>query len=374
MAASTLAKRIRHQPVKGAPGVYRSRTKKGWVYEVRFPANAAGRRLYEVVGTRLDAAKARAHEIHAGGQAPSSVATTVAEVYADWKKTRSIRKRSEEMYDAHYRTHIAPALARRKVRDLDSRTIQGWLAGLKRKDGKPGELATGTRCTIYATLKVILRHAVDMGVISAAPNLRRGVAPKAGEGRKRVLSLDEERTLLAYCARSSWLRPMINVALHQALRMGEVAGLQWEDVDFVTGKLTVRHTLGRDGRLGPTKGGRVETIQLTPVARETLLDLRMQTSEAEGLIFRNGAGNPYQLRNIQRAFDKARRRAGLDDVVFHSLRHTGISRLANHPAIPLVQVRDFARHTNLATTMGYMHKIEDERMTVAFAEALAAPA
>lgn len=55
----------------------------------------------------------------------------------------------------------------------------------------------------------------------------------------------------------------------------------------------------------------------------------------------------------------------------HSLRHTGISRAANHPAIPLVHVRDFAGHADLATTQGYVHKIKNEKVTTALGEALA---
>ena len=75
-------------------------------------------------------------------------------------------------------------------------------------------------------------------------------------------------------------------------------------------------------------------------------------------------------------FSTARDRAGLaateeGPVVFHSLRHTGISRLANHPAIALVQVRDFARHVDLVTTQGYVHKIDSPAVTAAIGEALA---
>jgi integrase len=92
-------------------------------------------------------------------------------------------------------------------------------------------------------------------------------------------------------------------------------------------------------------------------------------------VFTNNVGGSRQPRDVQRAFTKARDRAALPvtedgPVVFHSLRHTGISRLANHPAIPLVHVRDFARHSNLATTQGYVHRIESETVTLAIAEAL----
>ena len=78
----------------------------------------------------------------------------------------------------------------------------------------------------------------------------------------------------------------------------------------------------------------------------------------------------------QRAFRKTRERAALPvtedgGVVLHSLRHTGISRAANHPSVPLVHVRDFARHANLATTQGYVHRIESVKVTTALGEALA---
>jgi integrase len=123
----------------------------------------------------------------------------------------------------------------------------------------------------------------------------------------------------------------------------------------------------------PPKGGKTATIELTPSAREVLLELRQESSS--GFVFTNAVGGSRQPRDVQRAFTKARDRAALPStedgpVVFHSLRHTGISRLANHPEIPLVHVRDFARHSDLATTQGYVHKIESEMVTLAIAEAL----
>src|SRR5439155_17531994 len=117
----------------------------------------------------------------------------------------------------------------------------------------------------------------EMGVLGSVPRLDRKRTPRASESRRRVLSPDEEMRLLAYCKPIPWLAPIITVALHQALRLGEVAGLQWEDVDFPRGKLTVRHSLGRDRLLGPTKGGRVQIIELTPAARTALLELRMDS-------------------------------------------------------------------------------------------------
>lgn len=373
---SDTPKRRQHVPVKRASHVYKSQLADGsWTYYVRHPRNADGRRLMEKVGTRLDAAKARAREVH-GDAAPrvTSVATTLNDVIESWRQTREMRPRSAANFDGIVRTHIAPRFGRVKVRDIDKHAIAAWLNGLTRKDGRDGTLAAGTKRLILDTLGIVLAHAVEMGALGSVPKVDRKRRPKFGPSRRRVLSRDEERNLLAYCARSPWMRPIVTVTLHQALRLGEVVGLQWEDIDFAAGKLHVRHSLGRDGTLGPPKGGKAATIELTPAAREALMEMR--GSETTGFVFKNRDGGARQMHDVQRAFGKARVRAALpvtDDgpVVFHSLRHTGISRLANHPRIPLVHVRDFARHVDLSVTQGYVHKIESDDVTVAIGEALA---
>ena len=150
------------------------------------------------------------------------------------------------------------------------------------------------------------------------------------------------------------------------------SGSSGRDVDFGAGTLHVRRGVDRPAPRAPararaariTSERRAPRIELTPPAREALLELRLEA--AEGPVFVNGQGGRRSIGDTQRAFGKCRERAALpvsEDgaVVFHLLRHTGISRLANHPAIPLVHVRDFARHKDLATTQGYVHKIDDER-------------
>jgi hypothetical protein len=52
-----------------------------------------------------------------------------------------------------------------------------------------------------------------------------------------------------------------------------------------------------------------------------------------------------------------------------SVRVDGVER-GNHPAIPLVHVQAFARHADVKTATGYVHKIEDEKIRAAIAEAL----
>ena len=50
-------------------------------------------------------------------------------------------------------------------------------------------------------------------------------------------------------------------------------------------------------------------------------------------------------------------------MVFHSLRHTRISRVENNREIPLPHVQAFARHAKLETTLEYVHRVEDAAIT-----------
>jgi integrase len=372
-------KRVRHVPQHNAQNVYYSVLADGSkVYEVRHPPNADGRRLFETIGTRLDAAKARAREVHhEQATAPTTVGTTFGDVVDQWRAARDMRPRSAVRLDSILRIHIEPRFRRVKVREITPPMIQTWVSGLRRSDGRPGDLSPASKRLILQTFSIVLRFAADTGLIAVAPKAPRQ-RWKRSVGRKRIVSPEEEAALLAYCGPTPWLRPVIRVALHQALRLGEVTGLTWEDVDFGRGKIRIHQATDKTGVVGPTKGGNDKTIMLTPVARDALVELRMD-SDGTGFVFPNRHGRARDHRMIQRSFGEARDRADLRQpedgkICFHSLRHTGISRLANHPGIPMVKVQEFARHANLATTMGYMHPIDDESINDAIAEALTAGA
>lgn len=139
-----------------------------------------------------------------------------------------------------------------------------------------------------------------------------------------------------------------------------------------------------DGRAPSTRGGRTELtgkrdprdrsgIDLMPAARAILLEKRLEVGE--GLLFRNQLGGPRNHADVQRAFGKAVKRAGLSSaegaVTFHTLRHTAASRLANDPRVGPVFARDFLGHSSLQITNQYIHKVEDAARTSAAAQALA---
>jgi integrase len=108
---------------------------------------------------------------------------------------------------------------------------------------------------------------------------------------------------------------------------------------------------------------------MSPQARKLLAELKLKSENKapDAPVFTNGLGGYKGTRDVSRAFGKARRYAGLSveprAFRFHDLRHTSISMLANQPGADMMQVKEFARHATLVTTLGYVHKVEKPEWT-----------
>ena len=137
---------------------------------------------------------------------------------------------------------------------------------------------------------------------------------RENNARDRVLGYDEEERLLDVCPK--WLAEIVTFALHTGARMGEILELTWSGVDLFR-KVVVIH----QGKTGQTK-----TIPLTPTALELLKGKNKVRHIHSNLLFPSESGTRVTDSNVGRAFAKARKRAGVENIKFH--RHTFASRLA----------------------------------------------
>ena len=162
-------------------------------------------------------------------------------------------------------------------------------------------------------------------------NVRR---PKVNKGRERRLEEGEEDALLA--AASDKLRPCISFALETAMRREEIASLTWENVDL--GK--------RQAVLPKTKNGDRRTVLLSSRALEILKGLG---AKGEGLVFGISADA------ITQAMEAARKKAGIEDLHFHDLRHEATSRLFENTDLDVMEIRSITGHRSLQMLARYSH-------------------
>ena len=127
-------------------------------------------------------------------------------------------------------------------------------------------------------------------------------------------------------------KPVVILALHMGLRLGELRAQQWRDVGLAAGLLTVTQP----------KSGKRETVPLNSIAFAVLAALPQDGP----LLF------PRLPKKLSDLFIKYARKAGLTDVTFHCLRDTYISRLAPHCTTPTLMA--LARHRDYRTTQRYV--------------------
>lgn len=369
-AQPSKAPRRRHVPTN-VSNIYWSGWPNNKKFECRY-TNSEGRRVYEVCGS-FEQAKKRLAEVTgklATGETTGDISTTVGTLIDGWLALRDSKASSRRIESRNVRLYLRPRWGRVKARDVSKVAIQEWLLNLKKQDGTP--MSGGTARLILAHFSGIMEHGVDTGVISINPVKALKRKPSSKPLPARILGPGELDVLLA--ASPDWLGDIIVVTLNQGLRLGEVVGLDWKDVDWDNDMLTIERQLYPDGTLGTPKGNKTCVIDLMPEARRVLARLWMAAGRpADGPVLRTSTGGHRWPKVVQRSYVAARRRAGLSEepraLRFHDLRHTAISRLANRPGAIFPAIQAFARHANLAQTLAYVHG--DENATWAAEAALA---
>ena len=208
----------------------------------------------------------------------------------------------------NYQGHLAVLKAHfgkdRYIDELRKAHVAAFVSELKK-----ARLKTPTIRRYLATLSSLLSFAERSGWVLQNPilHLDKRALPEA-QPRTRFLSRDEYRRLLV--ASSPHLRPLIEMAVETGMRLEELLSLKWEQVDLER----------REVRLVVTKSKRPRMVPLSDNAVAVLV-AGTRDHRASTYVFINSAtGERY--RTIKRAFRTACRRAGLEDLRFHDLRHT----------------------------------------------------
>jgi integrase len=340
----------------------------------------AGRLRFRTVG--FDLAEARRHRlalIAATREASVPVSPRLRfETVAGWWLDRFEAKvvaaerhpRTLEAHRYQLDRHPLPALGRRdRVITVDD--VAELLHQLRRTG-----CSAKTSASALATLQSVMRFARRCGWIVADPVelLEHDERPRPQPRRQRVLGRAEIERLLGVCAPRD--RLMLATVLYTGLRISEMLGLVWDDVDFAAGVIHIRAQLSRAHRgapaqrVAPKTPASLRDIPLVPqLAR--LLSAHRQTSRfARGgdWVFATARGTPFGHRNVsRRCLGRAAQVAGLNDdgwppLRFHDLRHTFASHLIIDLGLDVAQVSRVLGHARITITLDiYTHLFEDAR-------------
>jgi len=202
-------------------------------------------------------------------------------------------------------------------------------------------LAHGTINRTLAFLRHLLNVAVRDRLIPHSP-MNQVSFLKESPGRLRFLSTKEEGKLLE-CIGPKFA-PWVRFAILTGLRQGEQFTLQWKDVNLEQGILT----------LGQTKAGTIQYLPLNQEATEILRSFDSRQVTPWVFPSSNTATHMDPINFYHRIYLPAVQAAGLEDVVWHTLRHTSASRLAMAGATES-DIAACLRHSSTALVRRYAH-------------------
>jgi site-specific recombinase XerD len=169
--------------------------------------------------------------------------------------------------------------------------------------------------------------------------------------RVRYLTPEEETKLRTELeARWPGHIPELDLALHTGLRLSEMYGMDWQDVDLARCLILIRRG----------KNGESRYARLNSVALKALTELRKR-GDGTGAVIRNLVGEP--LAGPRYWFEKAIKSAGIVDFHWHDLRHTFASRLTM-AGVGLRATQDALGHKSIAMTVRYSHLAPDFLLNV----------
>ena len=249
-------------------------------------------------------------------------------------------------YESYIRVHFKPALGNLLLREITPRLLQQYYNYKLEVEG----LSQKTVINLNLFLHKALSYAANEGYIQSNPaegiNLSRGHKPQI-----EILTRDEQAMLM----RGSYLHRygvFVRLTLFTGIRVGELLGLRWEDVDFSSGLLFIRRTLNRLNKTkrptapgeatteiviqSPKSENSIRSIPLLPAVMQDLMAWKavqeqdkQRAGEAyleSGYIVTNELGGYIEPRTFKDYYNQILEISGLRHFTFHALRHTFASR------------------------------------------------
>ncbi|NIP39236.1 MAG: site-specific integrase [Candidatus Dadabacteria bacterium] len=160
---------------------------------------------------------------------------------------------------------------------------------------------------------------------------------------ERILKPGEETKLLACC--EGYLKDIVQIALNTGMRQGEIFRLRWDWIDFNNNFIALPQT--------HTKSKKERKIPLNQTVRKILMKRKLSSGGSD-YVFMSPQGLDQYINNVTRSFRTACKKAGIENLRFHDLRHTAATRLVEYK-IPIHTVSKLLGHMSVRTTERYSH-------------------
>ena len=260
-------------------------------------------------------------------QPVSAIKLTVREAAEQWLSSAKLRVKESSYanYENIVKKHILPVLGREMIMNLTTGKLNDFI-NLKlvsgRLNGNGGLSAKSVRdiMTMYRSIENYATREYDIKETHFT-------MPKIEKKQTDILTSAERKRLENYLIHNQDKTNIsILLCLFTGLRVGELCGLKWEDIDFDNAVLYVKRTVQR-----VSKNGKSQIIIGTPKSKTSVrtvpipvfvLDILRNYRNCGDFYIITGENKPTEPRIMQNRFKSILKLCGIRNVNFHLLRHT----------------------------------------------------
>ncbi|MDU5334641.1 tyrosine-type recombinase/integrase [Enterococcus sp.] len=258
-----------------------------------------------------------------------------------------------------------------KIKDVSLNELSGNHGRLLLKSLQD-RLSKATIQVIFRIINKCLNCAKKNGKIITNP-FSEIQLPKVKRNKVSSLTRSEQSRLMSIAKKEKKNHGLpVLLALHSGMRIGEIAALKWEDIDFESELISVNHTYQRIGALSThdktqlvfTESKTNSSVRVIPMGKSLKKILLKHRKQSKTSFVFSTNGQPCEPRLLTYHFHRIREKANLSKIHFHQLRHTFATRCLEAKG-DVSSVSALLGHASTQMTLDtYVHALMEQRVHV----------
>ncbi len=286
---------------------------------------------------------------------------TLKDLSAGWLQDRqeAVKKSTFSTYSYCVKVHILPLAGDMPLAELDGEAVMAFVQKIQEK-----ELADTTTRSILVVFKFIIKYGIRSGLIGR--EILEYCHASCRRTESRVLAIQDSAKMKEYLLRKRTIFPLaILLCRGTGIRIGELCGLKWGDIDFEACTFNIKRTVSRLPN-PDTSAGQPRTILYirTPKSHTSsreipipgyLINALKRLRKGDDLYVLTGRSTCTEPRNVQKRFKTILKRCEMEDCNFHAMRH-GFATACLENGVDCKTVSAILGHASIRTTMDfYVH-------------------
>ena len=282
-----------------------------------------------------------------------------------WLETAVVPKVKQSTYISYKNkayVHLIPAFGAKKLIDISNNDVQNFC------DNLSFCLAPGTVHAIFRVFRTCFRYAISSEKLKINPTNNINL-PRINR-QVRALRKEEQHQIRKIAKNDSKGLPIL-FAMDTGLRIGEISGLKWDDIDFNTKTVQIRRTIQRLANdsgyteLVEQKPKTIASFRILPLSDYWIEILKEETMQKKSNYVFGTNGKCIEPRLLSYHFERIAKQANINDVTFHTLRHSFATRCLEM-GIKVTSISALLGHSSTKMTLDvYTHSFEsDERLAM----------